>query len=97
MAKGHRHRRPLTATELAQVYDENPTPVVQRLLWEIYRLRSTIQRISHVRDAIGTSVGRANTPGGIWDLFEQDLNAEPCLTDPLTPRQLGKAAPGRER
>jgi hypothetical protein len=94
MNRNHRHLPPMTASELAELYDQNPLPVVCRLLWEIYRLRATVLRSNQIRHAIGTRVGRANTVGGIWDLFETDLDAEPCLTDPPTPRQLGQTYPG---
>lgn len=87
MKRAHNHRPPLTAAELAAIYDANPSPVVLRLLHEIDRLRGTIQRVDEVRQFVGTRVGSANTPGGIWELFERDLDAEPCLTDPPTPRQ----------
>ncbi|WP_027820443.1 hypothetical protein [Paraburkholderia bannensis] len=89
MGRSHRHLPPLTAAELADIYDRHPLPVVLQLLWEIHRLRSTIRRANQVRLMIGTRVGSANTPAGIWERFEQDLDAEPCLTDPLTPRQKG--------
>ncbi|WP_321846454.1 hypothetical protein [Paraburkholderia bannensis] len=89
MGRSHRHLPPLTAAELADIYDRHPLPVVLQLLWEIHRLRSTIRRANQVRMMIGTRVGSANTPAGIWERFEQDLDAEPCLTDPLTPRQKG--------
>lgn len=94
MGSGHNHLPPLTAAELAEIYDQNPTPVVRRLLWEIHRLRSTILRAHQIRQTIGTRVGRANTTAGIWDIFERELDAEPVLTDPPTPRQLGLAYKG---
>lgn len=89
MGRNHRHFPPLTAAELADIYDRHPLPVVLRLLWEIHRLRSTVSRANQVRMMIGTRVGTANTPAGIWERFEQELDAEPCLNDPLTPRQKG--------
>ena len=94
MGRNHRHSPPLTAAELAEIYDRHPLPVVVRLLWEIHRLRSTILRANQIRLTIGTRVGRANTPAGMWERFEQELDAEPCLTDPLTPRQKGLLHPG---
>jgi hypothetical protein len=89
MGRSHRRFPPLTAAELADIYDRNPTPAVLRLLWEIHRLRSTIARANQIRLMIGTRVGSANTPAGMWERFEQELDAEPCLNDPLTPRQKG--------
>ncbi|HKU00422.1 MAG TPA: hypothetical protein VJS30_28380 [Paraburkholderia sp.] len=94
MGRNHCHSPPLTAAELAGIYDRHLLPVVVRLLWEIHRLRSTIQRANQIRVTIGTRVGTANTPAGMWARFEQDLDAEPCLTDPLTPRQKGLLHPG---
>jgi len=94
MGKSHRHLPPLTAAELAEIYDQNPTPVVLRLLWEIHRLRSTVSSASQIRQLIGLRVGRANTPAGIWDLFESDLDSEPCLSDPPTARQRGRQYAG---
>ncbi|MCP2091341.1 UNVERIFIED_ORG: hypothetical protein J2Y81_007428 [Paraburkholderia sediminicola] len=81
-----RHRRPLTAAELAEIYDHEPTETVLRLLQEIHRLRSTVIRADQVRRMIGKS-GSAYVSGCVWECFEQELDAEPCLTDPPTPRQ----------
>lgn len=81
-----RHRRPLTAAELAEIYDREPTETVLRLLQEIHRLRSTILRADQVRRMIGTG-GSAYVAGSVWECFERELDAEPCLTDPPTPRQ----------
>ncbi|MBN3814767.1 hypothetical protein [Paraburkholderia sp. Ac-20347] len=97
MGRNHRHFPPLTAAELADIYDRHPLPVVLRLLWEIHRLRSTISRANQVRMMIGTRVGTANTPAGIWERFEQELDAEPCLNDPLTPRQQGLLHEGESK
>ncbi|WP_321914832.1 hypothetical protein [Paraburkholderia sp. J11-2] len=91
----HRHRPPLTAAELAAIYDAHPTPVVLRLLREIDRLHGTIRTANAVRVALDARrAGAVNTPGTIWTLFCADLDAEPCLTDPPTPRQRGLAYPG---
>ena len=81
-----RHRRPLTAAELAEIYDREPTETVLRLLQEIHRLRSTIGRADQVRRMIGKS-GSAYVADCVWECFERELDAEPCLTDPPTPRQ----------
>jgi hypothetical protein len=79
-----RHRRPLTAAELAEIYDHEPTETVLRLLQEIHRLRSTVIRADQVRRMIGKS---AYVSDCVWECFERELDAEPCLTDPPTPRQ----------
>ncbi|WP_027818858.1 hypothetical protein [Paraburkholderia bannensis] len=55
------------------------------LLWEIHRLRSTIRRANQVRHFIGEHHG--GVPYSVWECFERELAAEPCLTDPPTPRQ----------
>jgi len=81
-----RHRAPLNAQRLAEIYDANPTPVVLELLWEIHRLRATIKRAEQVRQMIGKR-GHSLVPGSVWSCFERELDAEPCLTDPPTPRQ----------
>jgi hypothetical protein len=81
-----RHRPPLTAAELAEIYDREPTPTVLRLLQEIHRLRSTIMRADQIRRMIG-SYGTAYVAGTVWECFERELDAEPCLRDPPTPRQ----------
>ena len=81
-----RHRRPLTAAELAEIYDREPTEVVLRLLREIHRLRAMILRADQVRKMIGEG-GRPHLAGAVWECFERELDAEPCLTDPPTPRQ----------
>ncbi|MFM0416007.1 hypothetical protein [Paraburkholderia aromaticivorans] len=81
-----RHRRPLTAAELAEFYDREPTEIVLRLLREIHRLRSTIIRADQTRKMIGKG-GTAHVAGSVWECFERELDAEPCLTDPPTPRQ----------
>lgn len=94
MTKQYRHREPLTAADLARIYDENPWPVVLKLLWEIHRLHSTIRRANQVRKMLTEGSRRPHLPGGIWEIFEGELDAEPCLTDPPTPRQQGKLYPG---
>lgn len=81
-----RHRRPLTAAELAEIYDQNPIPAVLKLLWEIHRLRATIGRADQIRRMIGPS-GSAYVADSVWQCFERELDAEPCLTDRPTPRQ----------
>jgi len=81
-----RHRKPLTAAELAEIYDREPTPAVLRLLQEIHRLRATIGRADQIRRMIGSS-GSAYVAGSVWECFERELDAEPCLTDPPTSRQ----------
>ena len=81
-----RHRPPLTATRLAEIWDQHPEPVVLELLWEIHRLRATISRADQIRRMIGKS-GDALVAGSIWSCFERELDAEPCLTDAPTPRQ----------
>lgn len=50
MPSHHRHQPPLTAAELAEIHDQNPTAVVLKLLWEIHRLRETILRTSNSHD-----------------------------------------------
>ncbi|MFM0306303.1 hypothetical protein P0D71_00715 [Paraburkholderia sp. RL17-383-BIF-A] len=81
-----RHRKPLTAAELAEIYDREPTPTVLRLLQEIHRLRSTVLRADQIRRMIGKQ-GSAYVAGSVWECFERELDAEPCVTDPPTPRQ----------
>jgi hypothetical protein len=81
-----RHRAPLTAAELAEIYDREPTETVLRLLREIHRLRSTIMRADQIRRMIG-GAGSSLVAGTVWECFERELDAEPCLTDPPTPRQ----------
>jgi len=81
-----RPRRPLTAAELAEIYDREPTEAVLRLLREIHRLRAMILRADQVRKMIDES-GRPHLAGSLWECFERELDAEPCLTDPPTRRQ----------
>jgi hypothetical protein len=79
------HRPPLGLAELAALYDYQPTPVVRELLWEIHRLQSTIRRAQQVRAM--TRHAPAGVPEVIWRALESELDAEPCLRDPLTARQ----------
>lgn len=81
-----RHRPPLTAADLAELYDREPTEIVLRLLQEIHRLRATILRAEQIRRMIGSG-GSAFVAGSVWECFERELDSEPCLTDPPTPRQ----------
>jgi hypothetical protein len=67
---------------------------VLELLWEIHRLRATILRADQVRRMLTEANQKPYLAGGIWDLFERTLDAEPCLHDPLTPRQLDRLNPG---
>lgn len=80
------HRPPLSLTALAGIYDSDPSPNVLRLLWEIHRLHETIRRADQVRQTIGRE-GSFYVPAVIWECFERELDAEPCLTDAPTPRQ----------
>jgi hypothetical protein len=79
------HRPPLGLAELAALYDHEPTAVVRELLWEIHRLQSTIRRAQQVREMARHAP--TGVPEVIWKSFESELDAEPCLRDPLTPRQ----------
>ncbi|NYH21363.1 hypothetical protein [Paraburkholderia bryophila] len=81
-----RHRPPLTAAELAEIYDREPTEAVLQLLREIHRLRSTIRRADQIRKMIGSG-GHSAVASTVWECFERELDAEPCLTDPPTARQ----------
>lgn len=82
------HRAPMTLAELAAAWDAEPTPTVRALLWEIHRLQSTIRRAHQVRECCPT--GAPGVPTLVWDAFERELDAEPCLTDMNTPRQLAR-------
>lgn len=79
------HRAPLSAADLAALYDRDPSPVVVELLWEIHRLRATILRADQIRRVFGHCP--AAVPGTLWQAFLAELDAEPCLKDPPTPRQ----------
>lgn len=81
-----RHRAPLTAARLAEIYDQYPTPVVLALLWEIHRLRATISRANQIRGFLSPH-GHGVIPTSVWECFNKELDAEPLLTDPPTPRQ----------
>lgn len=76
-------RPPLTAAQLAEIYDRNPAPEVLQLLREIRRLHGVVRRADQVRKMCGS----APVAQVVWDCFERELDAEPCLRDPLTPRQ----------
>lgn len=80
------YRPPLTAAQLAEIYDREPTETVRRLLYEIHRLRATIMRADQIRKMIGSG-GSAYVAGTVWECFERELDAEPCVTDRPTPRQ----------
>jgi len=77
------HRRPervpLTAAELRRIYDENPTPAVRALLWEIHRLRLTLIHVNDVRRCFRSQPTSVPTP--LWDLLLKRLDAEPCLRE----------------
>lgn len=79
------HRAPLSAARLAEIYDEQPTPIVLELEWEIHRLRATILLANQVLCCIGSQP--AGVPLVIWETFVRTIEAEPCLCDPRTPRQ----------
>ncbi|CAG9235774.1 conserved hypothetical protein [Paraburkholderia tropica] len=81
----HRHRPALTAARLAEIWDAEPGPLVLELLWEIHRLRSTISRANQVRHFLSPHGGAI--PHSVWECFNRELDAEPCLSDPATPRQ----------
>lgn len=91
-----RHRPPLTAARLAQIWDEFPHPIVLELLWEIHRLRATISRANQIRHFLGKD-GCGTVPSSVWVCFERELDAEPSLTDPPTPRQQASIDGAMER
>jgi hypothetical protein len=80
-----RHRDPLTAARLAELYDQQPSPVALELLWEIHRLRAMIRRVDQIRDILAKTT--TAVPQFMWNTFVSELDAEPCLHDPPTPRQ----------
>lgn len=64
------------------------TKARRRSCWSCFgkhRLRSTISRANQIRLFIGE--GHGAVPSSVWQCFERELAAEPCLTDPPTPRQ----------
>jgi hypothetical protein len=79
------HRAPLTAARLAELYDQDPSPLVRELLWEIHRLRAVILRAHQVRSTIGHNPPLV--PQVLWEAFTKELDAEPCVHDPATTRQ----------
>lgn len=81
-----RHHAPLPAARLAEIYDQHPTPVVLELLWEIHRLRATVSRANQVRAFLAPH-GHGVIPTSVWECFNNELDTEPLLTDPPTPRQ----------
>ncbi|CAB3805420.1 hypothetical protein [Pararobbsia alpina] len=89
------HRARLHLDELAQIWNENSSPVVLQLLWEIHRLQSTIRRAQQVREMIRTPP--VAVPAIVWQAFEQELDGEPCLTDNPTERQKKKINRWAER
>lgn len=82
---GTPHRAPLTAVRLAKVRDGQPPAVVLELLPEIRRLRATVLRAHQALGSIGHQP--AGVPQIVWQTFVHTIEAEPCLRDPLTPRQ----------
>lgn len=82
------HRPPLSLTQLAAIWDAEPTPAVRELLWEIHRLQSTIRRAQQIRECCPT--GATGVPPLVWDAFERELDAEPCLSGEHTTRQLAR-------
>lgn len=79
------HRDPLSAAELAAIYDREPTETVRELLWEIHRLRAVVLRAQQIID-MSTS-GPAGLPDTLWQAFKIAVASEPALTDERTPRQ----------
>ncbi len=78
-------RAPLTAIELAEIWDREPTETVKTLLWEIARLRATIMRAQQIREMCRQAP--ADIPGALWQVFGMELDREPCLNEEKSPRQ----------
>jgi hypothetical protein len=79
----------LTANDLARLYDEAPSQAMRTVLWEVARLQSTVKRAYQVRKDLGdTCPPQVNST--IWQCFISEIDAEPCLSDELTPRQQRK-------
>lgn len=79
------HRPPLIAARLAELYDREPTDAALELLWGIHRLRATVLRAYQVRRILRHAP--AAVPIALWEAFTRELDTEPCLRDPPTPRQ----------
>ncbi|QNB11547.1 hypothetical protein G5S35_08115 [Paraburkholderia tropica] len=56
------------------------------LLWEIRRLRATVSRANQI-PAFLAPHGHGVIATSVWECFNNELDAEPLLTDPPTPRQ----------
>jgi hypothetical protein len=57
------------------LYDDRDAPYDQ---WVDYLYRET-QGTGQVRQTLGSRVGATNTPRAIWQIFQHELDAEPCL------------------
>jgi hypothetical protein len=80
----------LTAQDLAECWNECPTPAMRRVLKELARMHCTIKRANSVRQAVGDIAPRGVDPI-TWQCFIVQLSDEPCLTDTPTPRQLARS------
>ncbi|QGZ64370.1 hypothetical protein [Paraburkholderia acidisoli] len=76
---------PLTATQLAAIYDARPNHTALRLLHDIQQLHALIFRARQIHGMIGRRQGKV--PPDMWEAFGIAVNTEPCLTDPPTQRQ----------
>ncbi|MEM5317255.1 hypothetical protein [Paraburkholderia sp. JHI869] len=56
---------PLTAAELAAIYDAEPTATIWRLMHEIHRLRAVVIRSNQIRTMIGARYGGSVTDA-VW-------------------------------
>jgi hypothetical protein len=72
-------RPPLTLASLQSIQAANPdSEDVRTLLWEIKRMRSMLLRAEQLRDRFPKP---GNCLDGVWDEFQRDLAAEPCVLE----------------
>lgn len=70
---------PLTVETLQAIQERNHgSEDVRTLLWEIKRLRAMLLRADQLRDRFPKP---GNCLDAVWEEFQRDLAAEPCVTE----------------
>lgn len=84
-------RPPLTREQLHEIGVEQNPADINRLLWEIKRLRAIVLRADQLQRSLGATGGGA---GAILQCLRNDLASEPCV---LEQARLDDPPPGQPR
>ncbi|MGY8527580.1 hypothetical protein [Paracidovorax citrulli] len=74
---------PLSRDALRGLYQQNRSPEVRALLWEVARLHAVVRRAAQLSACFPLYEGQANHPAfhTVLEALRRDLAREPCLAE----------------